>query len=99
MDNREAIRRLKDHFRIHDDGRPTPKLDKAVSMAIKALEKQIPQKVVWETDRTWGIASKTPICPACDHGLTKVLFISDAADGFKRVTYCETCGQAIDWSE
>lgn len=36
----EAIRRLKDHFRVHDDGRPTPYLDEAVSMAIQALEKQ-----------------------------------------------------------
>lgn len=26
----EAIYRLKYHFRVHDDGRPTPKLDEAV---------------------------------------------------------------------
>lgn len=39
MTENEAIRRLKDHFRVHDDGRPTPYLDEAVSMAIKALEK------------------------------------------------------------
>lgn len=39
MSESEAIRRLKDHFRVHDDGRPTPYLDKAVSMAIQALEK------------------------------------------------------------
>ena len=38
MTESEAIKRLKDHFRIHDDGRPTPYLDEAVSMAIKALE-------------------------------------------------------------
>ena len=38
MTEAEAISRLKDHFRIHDDGRPTPKLDEAVDVAIKALE-------------------------------------------------------------
>ena len=38
MTESEAIRRLKDHFRVHDDGRPTPYLDEAVSMAIHALE-------------------------------------------------------------
>lgn len=71
----------------------------ALSMAANILNKQIPQKVVLETDHTWGIANKQPICPACDNGLTRVLFISDAADGLKRVTYCEHCGQALDWSE
>ena len=40
MDAKEAIRRLKEHFRIHNDGRPTPLLDEAVNMAIEALEKQ-----------------------------------------------------------
>ena len=39
MTESEAIRRLKDHFRVHNDGRPTPYLDEAVSMAIQALEK------------------------------------------------------------
>lgn len=31
MDEKEAIERLTDHFRIHYDGRPTPYLDKAVT--------------------------------------------------------------------
>ena len=41
MTEKEAIERLKDYFRIRDDGRPTPYLDEAVSMAINALEKQM----------------------------------------------------------
>ena len=40
MTEQEAILRLRDHFAIHDDGRPTPFLNKAVSMAINALEKE-----------------------------------------------------------
>ena len=46
MTEAEAIARLKDHFKIHDDGRPTPKLDEAVDMAINALEKQIAKKPI-----------------------------------------------------
>lgn len=38
MTAREAIRRLKDHFAVHDDGRPTPYLDEAVQLAYEALE-------------------------------------------------------------
>lgn len=38
MTNAEVILRLKDHFAIHDDGRPTPYLDEAERMAIEALE-------------------------------------------------------------
>ena len=40
MTEQEAIERLKDHFEVHNDGRPTPYLDEAVSMAIDALEKR-----------------------------------------------------------
>ena len=38
MTAREAIRRLKDHFAVHDDGCPTPYLDEAVQLAYTALE-------------------------------------------------------------
>lgn len=38
MTAQEAIRRLKDHFAVHDDGRPTPYLDEAVQLAYTALE-------------------------------------------------------------
>lgn len=39
MDRREAIRRLKEHFEIHNDRRPTPYLDEAARLAYDALEK------------------------------------------------------------
>lgn len=41
MSNQEAITRLQDHFRLHNDGRQTPLLDKAVSKALYALILQI----------------------------------------------------------
>ena len=61
MTESDAIRRLKDHFRVHDDGRPTPYLDEAVSMAISALEELqkikelgdcyiIPKNSTWEVN-------------------------------------------------
>lgn len=38
MTENEAIARIRDHFEVHNDGRPHPRLDEAVGMAIKALE-------------------------------------------------------------
>ena len=38
MTENEAIARIRDHFEVHNDGRPHPRLDEAVEMAIKALE-------------------------------------------------------------
>lgn len=38
MTESEAIARIRDHFEVHNDGRPHPRLDEAVDMAIKALE-------------------------------------------------------------
>lgn len=38
MDRKEAIWRLQDHFRVHNDGRPTPKLDEAVRIMFEALQ-------------------------------------------------------------
>lgn len=89
MEAKDAIRRIKNHFDVHDDGRPTPYLDEAVSMAIKALEKQIPkQPIFWENkyyfsptpNDDWGYE-----CPCC---------------GNQDIDYPEhhcICGQALDW--
>lgn len=40
MDEYIAITRLKEHFRIHNDGRPTPLLDEACVTAYQALGNQ-----------------------------------------------------------
>lgn len=40
IDENTAIRRLDDHFRVHDDGRATPLLDEAVVAAKRALSNQ-----------------------------------------------------------
>lgn len=58
-------------------------------------ERDIPIKPKETTDRTWGIPHKQAVCPKCDYYLGQIAFLGDYKG--KRVTYCETCGQAIDW--
>lgn len=58
-------------------------------------ERDIPIKPIEATDRAWGIPHKQAVCPKCDYYLGHVAFF-DTYKG-KRITYCESCGQAIDW--
>lgn len=69
----------------------------ALKMAIEALEKQIPKKAEWTDDPIWGelgVKKKTPMCPICGYSVEDRHFII----GGQKVTYCDHCGQAIDWS-
>lgn len=68
--------------------------------AIKELpsaqpERDIPIKPLETTDKAWGIPSRQAVCPKCDYYLGHIAFLDDYKG--KRITYCETCGQAIDW--
>lgn len=58
-------------------------------------ERDIPVKPIKTTDKAWGIPARQAVCPKCDYYLGHVAFLGDYKG--KRVTYCETCGQAIDW--
>ena len=58
-------------------------------------ERDIPIKPNETTDTAWGIPLRQAVCPKCDYYLGHVSFIGDYKG--KKVTYCETCGQAIDW--
>ena len=57
------------------------------NLAIEALEKQIPQKVI-NMGYFYGYACH---CPACNKMVTN-------SSGIKG-SYCYHCGQALDWSE
>lgn len=61
------------------------KHNKAISMAIDALEKQIPKKIVKGKDLFWEYQ-----CPNtnCDTQFTR----------HASYKFCPGCGQAIDWS-
>lgn len=67
----------------------------AFKKAEEALDKQIPKKPTSGVDRTWGTPTKEAICPTCDYALGHWEFIG----GGEKITYCEHCGQAIDWSD
>lgn len=58
-------------------------------------DRDIPMKPLETTDKAWGIPRRQAVCPKCDYYLGHVAFLGDYKG--KRVTYCETCGQAIDW--
>ena len=59
------------------------------------MDRDIPVKPIETTDRAWGIPNKQAACPKCDYYLGHVSFLGDYKG--KRITYCETCGQAINW--
>ena len=60
-------------------------VEEACLLACKALEKQIPKKPIFEREQTspFGV-DDVPYCPNCKCSLPEV-------------SYCEECGQAIDW--
>lgn len=64
------------------------------------LEKQIPKKPNKAIATNWGIRKEINVCPVCNYYLGNYAFINtkDILEKHK-VTYCETCGQAIDWNE
>ena len=61
----------------------------AMKLAVEALEKQIPKKVISGYDEQDSIC-----CPNCKGELLSM----DWYDHWK-CNYCEFCGQALDWSE
>lgn len=79
----EAVRRIKEHNRIHNKKeRQAILITEALNMAVKALEKQIPMKPKYRYIRGSGF----PYCPVCDENV-----LCDS--------YCPKCGQKIDWSD
>lgn len=54
-------------------------------------ERDTPQKPTETTSKMWGIREKEPVCPKCGYYLGHWRFQG------KHITYCESCGQAIDW--
>ena len=98
MTEQEAIKEL---YKIRPRGGIIPqKRADALEMAIQSLEKQIPKKPNKTIDSSWGTQKEAHTCPVCDYYLTEVHFIEpQKIESNKKITYCETCGQAIDWSD
>ena len=94
LDEDDVIGALMEQFK-----RNTPIAIRA-KLTVEALppaqpERDIPVKPTETTDKAWGIPKRQAVCPKCDYYLGHVAFLGDYKG--KRITYCETCGQAIDW--
>lgn len=80
------------HAVIHD-------VESACDMAISALEKQIPKKVVRVKLRPSEWRSGV-YCPACESEQTHTeFFTADGTEPDEKTTWCSECGQKLDWSE
>ena len=93
MTNQEAIKMFKERLEKHGHRNIVPEYLKAMEMAIKALEKQIPKKPTYDGD---GYAPDGTfvwdewLCPCCR---------SRYEIDYDEYDFCPNCGQAIDWSE
>ena len=68
----------------------------AIGIAVKAVERMIPREPIKTPDEGYRVLMVYAQCPVCNSGLGHI-YKDDHKSGY--VTYCENCGQAIDWSE
>lgn len=95
MDRIEAIKRIKDHMCVHRIGEyPHIYIKEALDMAIEALEKQIPKKVVCDGDDE----SDYVYCPCCHEpiGSNEIIWEEFHYRDWKQM-HCIECGQAMIW--
>lgn len=89
MTPNEAIRRITEHNRIHSKKEPQAILiTKAMDMAVKALERQIPKKPDIHPCEENGVYATLTCCPTC----------GDIVE----VEYnkcCGNCGQKLGWGD
>lgn len=97
MTNEEAIKELKEDRALYEsdivkagDGTPDGDLMLAIDMAVEALEKQMPKKPINDTLH-WAI------CPTCGGSVSKKNVREYVVE--EGTSYCEHCGQALDWSD
>ena len=105
ISRQDAIDALADYIRMVDKVMSTGHLSvedckdaaKSVLEGLPSVQfdRDIPKKPREIMDSTWGIHKKQAVCPECDYYLGYVSFLGGRKG--KKVTYCEHCGQAIDW--
>lgn len=87
MTPNEAIRRITEHNRIHSKKEPQAILiTEAMDMAVKALERQIPKRVVLQPFEEEDISTTLSLCPVCGD-IVKVEYNK----------CCANCGQKLNW--
>ena len=81
----EELIRDRESFMVGDYDKDIYDRDKeALEFAVKAVEKQIPKKLIGQ-NTMWGI------CPNCEKAAE--------IHAFREPKHCEHCGQALDWSD
>ncbi len=84
MDPKQAINTI----RLNWPPKKDPQLEAALEMAVEALEKQVPKKIVlFQDDPEW------PDCPSCDFSLQPEDVDPKVDDHFH---YCPDCGQRLE---
>lgn len=103
MTENEAIARIIDHFDVHHhDNRPHPLLDKAVEMAIKALEEVQQYRQIGTMEECRAAMEKQtdekPTAVLGTSGGTEYECKNCGSDVRYGDEYCRWCGQKLDWS-
>lgn len=94
MTEREAIKRIKE-CRNTPNFQPYIYMNEALNMAIKALEKQIPMKTIFNHN-----LSDTLSVFHCECGNTiKVSHDIGIMNNNNAPNYCSKCGCRLDWSD
>ena len=91
MTREEAKWRLADHFRVHNDGVPTPKLDEAVTIMFKALQEPERKHGRWiEYENEYG--EKLHYCSECKKNAHRHYseYRNDVVELL--FDYCQHCG-------
>lgn len=103
MTESEAIARIRDHFEVHNDGRPHPRLDEAVNMAIKALEEVQQYRAIGTVEECRAAVEKQtdekPTAVLETFGGTDYECKNCGSDVCYGDEYCRWCGQKLDWSD
>ena len=94
MTNEEAIERIHDHMVVHKMAEKRAiKITKALQMAMDALKKRQPKKVVYDINGLTGLP--VSFCPSCGEGVNMYAY---GRNDLKQV-FCPYCGQALDWKD
>lgn len=102
MTENEAIARIIDHFDVHHhDNRPHPLLDKAVAMAIQALEEvQQYRKIGSVEECREAVKKQMEKKVITNHSWTHYHFYCPICKAeVNGMKYCPNCGQKLDWSD
>lgn len=97
MKEQEAIKIFKDRLELTDYRKQVPEYYEAMELAVKALEKQIPKKIIGTEEFPVYVGDTVSgICPEC---MTDYVCITPRMYKEKGLGYCKECGQKLDLGE